>query len=117
MIYQIHICPSCHHQLVGTEGIGGGAYWHCEYLDCVARGVDITDGGLVIEVTRVVPGPARLLQGTWYVPVADLQEALDALERLHTNAKLIFKRQPVRDWAETLAESESLLKRSGRLDA
>jgi hypothetical protein len=40
---------------------------------------------------------------------AVIAELRSALERLRTNAKYIFDKKPVRDWAETLAEADAAL--------
>jgi hypothetical protein len=56
----------------------------------------------------------QYIDGDWYVPVQDLTEALDALERLFNHVSGVYKRSGVHDHAHALTEAENLLKASHR---
>lgn len=59
-----------------------------------------------------------------YVEFSDFQkrdelvrELVEALERLRNNARNIFLKHTVRDWAETLAEADAVLAKAKAIDA
>lgn len=59
--------------------------------------------------------PACLVDGRWYVPVEDLHETLDVLQKLYEHARLIFSK-PVHTWNDAIDEAYELLKANNRID-
>ncbi len=62
-----------------------------------------------IKVTSVVNERADKLEATVKQQAERIAELLSALFRLRNNAKRIFDKTPVRDWAETLVEADAAL--------
>jgi multidrug resistance efflux pump len=57
---------------------------------------------------------ARHVEGQWYVPVKDLNEVLDVLERLYDHIIGVYSRSAVFDHSHALDEAEALLRASHR---